>query len=387
LFVLCLAACDSSSGSNHDDLSVADDLSVKDGAASDAGMVLTVDAGLTGVFTYNATDTAGAFQVVTIDHGKNTIKGANTTDSYGLAGTIETLASGYLKITFNAGCNGAGCTPSTSATSVSLPGGGTIPLPSSAHGIEAPGAFVMILGDDLRGGVLGVAASDCTTDMLGDYTTIDVVEPMGTNLFTDVAYVESTLAGTATAPTVTGSIFPLTADGGAFAGNTGTCSAGVISFSGNPNGDVNSLESGAAGVLLTRTPLANNNALLSIGIKHSSVTLADLESHSYSGYTIIIANGGGVEYTSLVFGASNAGAGHPFADPDANALDPDPSHGATITLDGIDGNGLISASISGAVTGVMRGAAIQAGGHNLLVLEGAPNGDGTQIINVVLVSR
>ena len=387
VLVLCLAACDSSTGNNHDDLSVPDDLSMHASDGGDSGVVVTVDAGITGSFTYNVTDKAGSFQVITIDHGKNTIKGINTTASYTLAGTFETLASGYLKITFNAGCNGASCTPSTSTTAVTLPGGNSIPIPTSAHGIEAPGAFLMILGDDLMGGVLGVGASDCTTDMLGDYTIIDVVQPADLNLLTDVAFEESTIGGTAAAPTVTGTIFPLTADGGTFPISTGTCSAGVMTFTGNPAGDTHVLESGAVGLTVTRTPTANSDALLSLGFKHSAITLAELESHSYSGYTIISATNSGVSYSSLVFGASAVGAGHAFADPDANALDPDPAHGATITLDGIDGNGLISATLSGSVTGVMRGAAIAAGGHNVLALEGALGGDGTQIIDLVMVSR
>jgi hypothetical protein len=387
VLLILVAACDSSNSKSENDLSAAMDMAMSSGkdAAVDSGAVVTVDSGVTMSYTYNAIDGDGAFHVVTVDHGKGTVKSIDTTNAYTLAGTFETLASGYLKVTFNAGCNGAACTPTVSS-SVNGPGG-AVALPTGAHGIEAPGALVVFLGDSLMGGAVGTIASDCSTDAFGTYVGQNVNTPQGSNLFTDFAYSQTTLSGTATNVTASNEIFPLTADGGVTPPSTGTCSAGVVSFPGaGGNTGATVLESGSNGVVLVDNSSGGGN-VLAVGLKHSALTLADLENQSYSGYNFItMSNSGGVEYASLVFGNSAAGNGRPFADPDANTIDPDPSHAAVVTLTGID-NGVISGTLSGSTTGTLRGAGIKAGGRTILVLTGDLNGDGTQILTVVVVSH
>jgi hypothetical protein len=326
----------------------------------------------------------------TFDHAANTFVVTNTSALYTLSGPVVALPSGFLKITFIAGCNGAGCTPSSVNSTIDTQNGGTVTLPFTAHALEADGFIALVLTDVTQVGIGGVGQSDCVNGMLASYNVMAFNQQPGDDISTGFAYSQATIGGTTTAPTSMGNAFSLYSDAGTpFPSLSGTCSAGIMEFAGGEvDGGIQVYESGAKGVILFNNPddLGNQTG---IGLKQTPITLADLENHNYAAFTFIHGASAGPAYGELSIGASPSGVGKPFADVaavDSNTLSTDTTMWSVVNFDGID-NGLFHGTITS--TGIdvnLKGAAIKAGGKNIIIGEGASATDGTQIMDIYAIS-
>ncbi len=368
---LAVAACDSGSSTGGHDLSASVDMAVGDARSrnDDAAVTVTVDSGVSGVYHYQGTTPqVGVTFTFTLDHSASTIVATNTDPgtAFTLSGTFESLASGFLKTSFTAGCDGVGCTPS--ASNVVTTFGSTITFPENGHALEAPGYLLVLDLDDANVQLAAVGSDSCSPGMFATYNAVDIV-PSDEN-----ALELATLSGSAAAVTASGDSYALDTDGGMSFNQTGPCSGGVITFqSGAADGGVSVFESGSSGVIFVSNPSGNSNTA-QLALKRSAITLTDLENHTYSAFTFqpmsTVA-----QYGTLTLGSAPSGQGKLFLDPDSNSVDPNGNNWAIINFDTVVNGLLTGVQTSGNQTAALEGAVLQAGGVNILIFNvGVPGG-------------
>jgi hypothetical protein len=366
--VLLTCGCDSSS-SGVEDLAVPSDMAMRHKSdAMDASVVLTVDGGVTGSYQYlGSAPEAGVDLTVTIDHDTNriTVGSADPSSAFTISGPFQTLASGFLKITFTDGCNGAGCVPAPGTLSIL---GSTVALPEAAHAMESPGVLAVVLIDQQALPIVGVAQTDCGTAMLGSYNLIDLL-PVSTD-----AWAQVTLGGSATNVTAASNEFALNGDAGTASSASGPCASGVIQFGGGAGmtGGQSIYQSGGSGVLFVSSP-GDPVSLASFGLMQSAIALSDLDNKRYLTLSFDVTGVSAPVYGAMQIGPSSTGVMKPFADPDSDTVDVDGSDWSTFSLEGM-ASGLITASLTvDTQTWAAQGAALQVGNVNVMAMtSGAP---------------
>jgi hypothetical protein len=351
--------CDSSSSSEHD-LAVPSDMAMRRvGDAMDASVVLTVDGGVTGSYQYlGSAPQAGVDLNVTIDHDANRITVGNS--DFTITGPFQTLASGFLKVVFTDGCNGAGCAPAPGTLQIL---GSTVALPEAAHVMESPGVLAVVIIDQQGVPIIGVAKTDCATAMLGNYNLIDLA-PVAMD-----AWAQVTLGGSASTVTASGDEFALNGDAGTDISASGTCMSGVIQFGGGASmaGGESVYQSGGNGVLFVSSP-GDTVSLASVGLLQSSIALSDLQNKRYLALSFDVTGTSAPVYGAMQIGSSNTAVMKPFLDADSDTVDVNGSDWSSFSFESI-ASGLITANLTlGTSTSASQGAALKVGSVNVMTM-------------------
>lgn len=323
-------------------------------------------------------DPNGEMVTMTLDHNANTFEVVGSPTAFTLTGTLAAKLSGFLKLTVTAGCDGVGCVPNGNGA-VETPNGSTM------HVVEGAGYFVVAVHDGGgKNGFGAVAVNNCDPGMFATYNFTNVGFPQNYDLYTNDAYGNVTLGGTAAAVTISGTNYAI--DGSHAMPFTAPmvvpCNQGVTI----PDVGSHVLTS-ANGVVI----VDNSNSPGAVGLAQSQIALADIENHTYAGFAFDNSMNSTPTPVSVTFAGAPMGLAKRVTDIDNNILDPNKS--LTINIANL-ANGLAAGTVTGDLTAPFKAAAMKNGAQTFLsVIIGASNGGGDggmgapTAVNLVLISH
>lgn len=316
---------------------------------------------------YVGTSSPGDVWRWTLDYSGGTFTGVTDSgtpsvaaDDKTLTGDLETLSTGFLKLTVR----------NVTPDDASIPEDGT----AAAYGLEVPGLVFMVkpvgTGTDL---IVSNAVGSCS-GILTSYNWIQVgYGSTSYDVTTSDAYGTATFSGSTSSISITGTKFTVSGSslGALSPPPAGSCVDGTIDFPGDVTGQITS-----AGNLMLDSGSGNGGI---VGFKQdSSLTLSDLGNRTYIG--LMFKNNTSDERpVRAVFTSSTAGTGNEMTNVETGALD---SSTATLALTSIS-NGLVTGTINGQP---MHAAAYKSGDVRVMFLVSTDGGSSAPY-NVLLISK